>query len=146
MWGRKGHFRKLIPSYLKYYRRDFHPWQHDNRAVLEQWKKALKLDEASAHQKVAVTAISTTPAVVADVVQTATPTKAPRARKLAALKLATQAKAAAPKKAVIPAKAAKSKAATLPPVKPRSLDKPANKVEGSQKPAQKPMRKPNPAN
>lgn len=44
MWGRKGHFRKLIPSYLQYYRPDFHPWQHDNRDVLEKWKQELQLD------------------------------------------------------------------------------------------------------
>jgi predicted metal-dependent hydrolase len=45
LWGRRGHFRKLIPAYLQYYRRDFHPWQHDNRAILEKWKRELHLDE-----------------------------------------------------------------------------------------------------
>lgn len=25
---------KIIPDYLDYYRRDFHPWQHDNRALI----------------------------------------------------------------------------------------------------------------
>ena len=34
-WGFPGRFRKLIPGYLDYYRRDFHPSQHDNRALIE---------------------------------------------------------------------------------------------------------------
>lgn len=45
LWGRPGWFRKLIPGYLDYYRRDFHPWQHDTRALLEKWKRELALDE-----------------------------------------------------------------------------------------------------
>lgn len=44
LWGRKGWFRKLIPAYLDYYRPGFHPWQHDTRALLEQWKQELDLD------------------------------------------------------------------------------------------------------
>lgn len=38
-WGPRGKFTKLIPAYLQYYRRDFHPWQDDNRAVVEKWKR-----------------------------------------------------------------------------------------------------------
>lgn len=37
-WGRKGIFRRMIPSYLKYYRRDFHPSQHDSGAQLAKIK------------------------------------------------------------------------------------------------------------
>lgn len=37
-WGPRGKFTKLIPAYLDYYKRDFHPWQHDNRAVIAKWK------------------------------------------------------------------------------------------------------------
>lgn len=55
LWGRKGWFRKLIPSYLDYYRRDFHPWQHDTRALLEKWKRELDLD-AHAVKKTATAA------------------------------------------------------------------------------------------
>lgn len=44
LWGRKGWFRKLVPAYLDYYRRDFHPWQHDTRALLAKWKRELDLD------------------------------------------------------------------------------------------------------
>lgn len=37
-WGPAGVFTKLAPAYLAYYRRDFHPWQHDNRALVATWK------------------------------------------------------------------------------------------------------------
>lgn len=45
LWGRKGWFRQMIPAYLEYYRRDFHPWQSDTRELLEKWKQELRLDE-----------------------------------------------------------------------------------------------------
>jgi predicted metal-dependent hydrolase len=38
-WGKPGIFRQLIPAYLQYYRRDFHPWQHDNRALVDSIKQ-----------------------------------------------------------------------------------------------------------
>jgi predicted metal-dependent hydrolase len=34
-FGPRGHFSKLGPLYRAYYRRDFHPWQHDDRALLQ---------------------------------------------------------------------------------------------------------------
>lgn len=52
LWGRPGWFRKLAPAYLDYFRRDFHPWQRDTRALLEQWKRELAL-ETYAVKKVA---------------------------------------------------------------------------------------------
>lgn len=39
LWGKPGILRKLAPAYLQYYRRDFHPWQHDNRARVEAIKQ-----------------------------------------------------------------------------------------------------------
>lgn len=44
LWGKKGWFRPLVPLYFQYYRRDFHPWQSDTRALLEHWKRELALD------------------------------------------------------------------------------------------------------
>lgn len=44
LWGKKGWFRPLVPLYFQYYRRDFHPWQSDTRALLEHWKQELALD------------------------------------------------------------------------------------------------------
>ena len=37
LWGRNGFFRKLIGVYRDYYQDDFHPWQHDNRDLLDQY-------------------------------------------------------------------------------------------------------------
>ena len=31
LFGKPGVLRQLWPAYIAYYRRDFHPWQHDNR-------------------------------------------------------------------------------------------------------------------
>ena len=39
MWGKPGVFRKLIPSYLKYYSPKFHPWNHDARELVDRAKK-----------------------------------------------------------------------------------------------------------
>jgi predicted metal-dependent hydrolase len=50
LWGRKGWFRAMIPSYFEYYKRDFHPWQHDTRALLEKWKARLALDANAVKQ------------------------------------------------------------------------------------------------
>lgn len=50
LWGRKGWFRAMIPAYFEYYRPDFHPWQHDTRALLEKWKKELSLDNNAVKQ------------------------------------------------------------------------------------------------
>jgi uncharacterized protein len=33
-WGPRGHFTKLVPAYLDYYRPDFHPLQHDGAAAI----------------------------------------------------------------------------------------------------------------
>ena len=34
-----GLVRRIARDYLDYYRRDFHPWQHDNRYLLEEWEQ-----------------------------------------------------------------------------------------------------------
>lgn len=39
MWGKPGVFRKLLPSYFKYYSPNFHPWNHDARHLVEKAKK-----------------------------------------------------------------------------------------------------------
>ncbi len=46
MWGVPGHFRKLIPSYLAFYRRDFHPDQIDASAALARVKARYLGDQA----------------------------------------------------------------------------------------------------
>lgn len=39
LFGEPGIFRKLGPRYRDWYRPGFHPWDHDNRAKLEQWRQ-----------------------------------------------------------------------------------------------------------
>lgn len=34
-----GLVRNIAKDYLDYFRRDFHPWQHDNRELLQEWDK-----------------------------------------------------------------------------------------------------------
>lgn len=36
MWGKHGVFRPLLGGYKDFFKPDFHPWQHDNLALLEQ--------------------------------------------------------------------------------------------------------------
>lgn len=35
LWGKPGILRQCLPDFLAYFRKDFHPWQHDNRALLD---------------------------------------------------------------------------------------------------------------
>jgi len=37
-----GAFKGLLPTYLSYFRFNFHPWDHDNSAMLEAWKKEIE--------------------------------------------------------------------------------------------------------
>ena len=36
MWGKHGMFRRLISPYRDFFKPDFHPWQHNNLALLHQ--------------------------------------------------------------------------------------------------------------
>ncbi len=36
--GPRGLIPSIASSYLSFYRRDFHPWDHDDRHLIEQWK------------------------------------------------------------------------------------------------------------
>jgi predicted metal-dependent hydrolase len=39
LFGKPGVFRRGLRGYWHWYRPGFHPWQHDNRALLETWRK-----------------------------------------------------------------------------------------------------------
>jgi uncharacterized protein len=41
LWVRPGLTRRLIPDYLAYYRRDFHPAQKESGPILERWRERL---------------------------------------------------------------------------------------------------------
>lgn len=36
LWGKGGFFRQLFGVYRDFFREDFHPWQHDNRVLMQQ--------------------------------------------------------------------------------------------------------------
>jgi len=40
-WGKPGFLRKLLGSYFRYFLPGFHPWQQNNLAMLNEWKKLL---------------------------------------------------------------------------------------------------------
>jgi uncharacterized protein len=42
--GRPGVLRRVFPMWLSYFRPGFHPWQHDDRALLEKGKNELGLE------------------------------------------------------------------------------------------------------
>lgn len=35
LWGKPGVLRKCMPDFMAYFRKGFHPWQQDNRSLLE---------------------------------------------------------------------------------------------------------------
>jgi predicted metal-dependent hydrolase len=40
LWLKPGALRQIVRPWFSYFRRDFHPWQHDNVAHVERWKAA----------------------------------------------------------------------------------------------------------
>jgi predicted metal-dependent hydrolase len=40
-WGPGGYFLRMVPAYLAYYRRNFHPWQRDDRELIERGEREL---------------------------------------------------------------------------------------------------------
>ncbi len=40
VFGKGGMMRSMSREYLDFFKRDFHPWQHDTRREMEQWKAA----------------------------------------------------------------------------------------------------------
>jgi predicted metal-dependent hydrolase len=40
--GPKGYLASVLPAYLRYYRRDFHPWQEDDRALIAEAERTLQ--------------------------------------------------------------------------------------------------------
>ena len=48
--GRKaGYVRRMMPDFLDFFRRDFHPWQNDNSAYITHWRPVLERLLASAN-------------------------------------------------------------------------------------------------
>jgi uncharacterized protein len=38
LYGRAGFIRAMLPGFLRYFRRDFHPWQDDNSQLIAAWQ------------------------------------------------------------------------------------------------------------
>lgn len=38
LYGKGGFISRLAPGYMEYFRRDFHPWQMENSALIAKWK------------------------------------------------------------------------------------------------------------
>jgi uncharacterized protein len=47
-WGPRGFYTRRIPQYLSYYKRDFHPWDEDSRALIERFERELDYAPARA--------------------------------------------------------------------------------------------------
>ena len=43
LWGKPGVLRKCMPDFLAYFRKGFHPWQQDNRELIEKNLNELEL-------------------------------------------------------------------------------------------------------
>ncbi len=48
MWGRNGIFRPLVRTYLDFFKKGFHPWQHDNLDLLYKTREEFDVAQASA--------------------------------------------------------------------------------------------------
>jgi len=48
LFGKTGFVRTHVPAYKEFFRKDFHPWDQDNRDLLEQWKEKLELTPVAA--------------------------------------------------------------------------------------------------
>ncbi|SFM57234.1 metal-dependent hydrolase [Marinobacter pelagius] len=42
MWGKNGTFSSLIPTWLEYFKPDFHPWDHDNSELIARFKEQIQ--------------------------------------------------------------------------------------------------------
>ncbi len=45
IWGKPGFFRHALQRHwLEYFKPSFHPWQHDNRDLIDRWKQSTEAD------------------------------------------------------------------------------------------------------
>jgi hypothetical protein len=42
LFGKEGVLRTLWPEYKTYFKEDFHPWDNDNRDLLDDWQQLLE--------------------------------------------------------------------------------------------------------
>ncbi len=51
MWGKDGAFSSLIPTWLEYFKPGFHPWDHDNSQLIEDFKAQVSEHIAPEYRK-----------------------------------------------------------------------------------------------
>jgi predicted metal-dependent hydrolase len=39
LFGKPGILRRMLVPWLRFFRKDFHPWQNDNRHLVSQWQQ-----------------------------------------------------------------------------------------------------------
>jgi hypothetical protein len=44
LFGRKGVITGLVPDYLDFFKRDFHPWDHQNSELVDYWRGRLETE------------------------------------------------------------------------------------------------------
>jgi predicted metal-dependent hydrolase len=49
LWGPGGILLPLVPAWLSYFKRDFHPWQVDDSALIERYRR--EFDDEAAYNK-----------------------------------------------------------------------------------------------
>ena len=47
LFGKPGLFRKAWSAYADWFKADFHPWNHDNRALLDTWRPVFAVPRAA---------------------------------------------------------------------------------------------------
>ena len=50
LWGNPGWLRKTIPSYLRFFKPSFHPWEEDNRNLLKGWQEKIEMYMPNEHK------------------------------------------------------------------------------------------------
>ncbi|MDC0661111.1 metal-dependent hydrolase [Marinobacter sp. SS21] len=51
MWGKNGAFSSLVPTWLEYFKPGFHPWDHDNSQLIEDFKAQVSEHIAPEYRK-----------------------------------------------------------------------------------------------
>lgn len=50
LWGNPGWLRKTLPSYIRFFKPSFHPWEEDNRDLLKGWQEKIELYMPEGHK------------------------------------------------------------------------------------------------
>ena len=51
LFGKPGLMRSILPQYFAFFKKDFHPWQHDNRELITRWETEMKAEMNASEQE-----------------------------------------------------------------------------------------------